>query len=226
VPTITCATGPTGSPRPASRLRAGAARPRRGQGGTWLHAGRYRQGPRLPHEAERWAGDARCRGRRRIPRRRKARHRRRLLRRHRGLVGRHAHDEVRCRRLLVWRRHRGDQGRAAELPGTDAFRREGRLDPDVGCRGGADGAAQGRELRLYGRRARVRLRRAGQLQLCRTMRWRNSARWTSSPGTWASPPPAARSAVAPPSVDPPAVAPPGFASPGFAPPGFALPGFA
>ena len=96
--------------------------------------------------------------------RQETRHRRVLLRRHGCLVGRDADQQVRGIVVLVRRRHRGHQGRAAELPGADAFRREGRLDPDDRRRGDPRRPAEGGKLRLHGRAARLRLRRTRQLQ--------------------------------------------------------------
>ena len=119
------------------------------------------------------------------PRRQEARHRRLLLRRHGRLVGRDAHQQVCGVILLVRRRHRRHQGRAAELPGADAFRRDRRVDPDD--RRGGRSAPRSRRWRPTSTWAPATASAAtsAAASASRTTSWRSSARWRSSPGTWA-----------------------------------------
>ena len=98
------------------------------------------------------------------PVRQEAGHRRLLLRRHGGVVGGHPDGEVRGGVRVVWRRCRRYEGRAAERSGAVSFRREGRVNSRAGCRCGSRGAAESGHPRVSGRAARVRLRRARQLQ--------------------------------------------------------------
>src|SRR5215217_2751091 len=62
--------------------------------------------------------------------------------------------------FLLWRRHRYGCGRIAEMPGADAFRREGSRHSAFRCREGEGGPCEGRrDPRLSGR-PRLQLRRA------------------------------------------------------------------
>ena len=160
---------------------AGDVRPGREGCRAGLHPGGHRQGPRLPHEAGRRQGDGRRRGRRGAPRGQETRHRRLLLRRHGRLVGRDAHQQVRGVVVLVRRRHRRHQGREAELPGADAFRREGRLDPDDRRRGDPRRAAEGGKPTSTWARSTASAATNAAATASPTTNWRSSARWSSSP---------------------------------------------